>query len=115
MPELSSRLYLKVWRWVLYLAPLWWVLGLVFFVYHLTAVILFVFLLLHLRQTQQTISLPPSFFLLFFLVIFYGASLLIHAPDHEMRRVAAAFYNLSFWIMGLCLIAVMSNVFKSSD
>ncbi len=89
----------KILALVLYLVPLWWVLGLSPVVYHIAALLYFYFV-----ARKERLSLPlPSVFLLLFLSI-YVFSFSLHWMEFPLERGLASVYNLSIWFMGFLLL-----------
>ena len=111
----SDNRFLRFWKWAVLGAPVWWLLGFSLFIYHAMAFLLFFTMVYHFQKKPAGIFLPPSFFFLFSLGAIFLFSVLTHAFVYEPMRVAASLYNLSFWAMGLCLIAVMANSFSFSE
>ncbi|MDD5217214.1 MAG: O-antigen ligase family protein [Candidatus Omnitrophica bacterium] len=114
MPSADNP-YIKLWKWCLYGVPLWWVIGLSVFAYHLVALMLFASLVYARTREDQGIYLPLSFWPLFFMSLVHAFSLFIHAGPGNMDRAVASTYNLSFWVMGWMLIVVMANAFTRRD
>jgi hypothetical protein len=112
---MKKNFYLTVWGTVLVLAPLWWFLGMNLFVYHLTAGLFFMALIHESASRNRSLFVPPSARQLLLLIAIYVISLGIHMGSGEKGRVMASCYNLSFWILGMLMVLVMSNAFRVRD
>ncbi|OGW82989.1 MAG: hypothetical protein A2Z83_01300 [Omnitrophica bacterium GWA2_52_8] len=108
-PVLSGLM--RSWGWGLAFAPAAWFLGLNLVYYHLLALICFVSLIHICSFQNHTLYISTLCFTLFIFSLTYISSIIIHAPSGEGSRMIAAFYNLSYWIMGLVLIIFLSNIY----
>jgi O-antigen ligase len=95
----------------LYLAPLWWVLGVSIFIYHAVTIWLFLKLMIISINNHERIRIARPVRFLILITIIYGISLVINYPKNEIQRTMASLYNYSFWVMGLVLIVVIHNSF----
>jgi len=103
--------FLKIWQWAVIGAPLWWVLGLNLFFYHFFALVIFLGMVHRYDRQQRPIHVSATSILLLLIVAAYGFSVGIHSFSSDASRVVAASYNLSFWVMGLMVIVVLTNTF----
>lgn len=103
---------LSFWKWTVLGAPLWWVLGLNLIIYQGMALFLFIRLISFYQRQDRGIYLPSSCVIIFFLMLVYLFSILIHAQSFPVGRVMAAVYNLSYWMMGCFVIVVFANTFS---
>ena len=99
----------------LYLAPLWWVLGLSIVIYHIIALWLLTKMIVSSIVDRSRVAIPKKVVFLLLLIIIYGISIVINAHASQGQRVIASPYNYSFWIMGLILIVVVYNSFTLSS
>ena len=113
--ELGDNPFMKIWKGTVLGAFFWWLLGLNLFFYHLVAGLLFLGILFVAAKNPKGLFLPSSFFFLLLLSAIYAFSILIHASASDFSRVLAAFYNLSFWLMGLMLVVILANTFTFSQ
>jgi len=113
IPKQSS--VLGIWKWALLGAPLWWVLGLNLFFYHLMAVICVMWMVREMEKQNRDIWIAPSSFFLFFIFLISLFSILIHGYTSGTQRMLAAGYNATFWLMGFLLVTVFSNSFSQKD
>lgn len=97
------------------LAPIWWILGVSFFIYHAVSIFLWVGLLLISKKSNVSIKFPLLCLILILLIIVYIFSIILNIEDSENIRTIASLYNWSFWLMGLFLIIVVFNIFKVVD
>ncbi len=112
----TNNFYLKFWRWVVLGAPAWWFLGVNLGIYHLAALLLLIGMMQSSLAGNLPVFLSSSSKFLFAYVVIYAFSLTANAPTAgDSMRVIASAYNLSYWIMGLFLVTVMSNVFSLAD
>lgn len=97
------------------LIPLWYVLGIRFCIFHLLALLVFIKTILRRHADREKLSFPAeSIFLLAFIFI-YGLSFLLNSKDMPLVRALASLNNLSFWVMGFCLIFAVYNAFPRED
>jgi len=101
---------LRAWKWMVLGAPVWWVLGLNLIIYHLASFVLCLSVIHRYDRQNKTITISGSAFLLLLVAIVYASSILIHAFSSEFSRVVAACYNLAFWVMGILMVTVFSNL-----
>lgn len=99
----------------LFLAPIWWVLGVSIFIYHIVSVFLVFKLILVFSLGSRGLRAPTGLIPLLCLIIFYFISILLNMPFNDTIRTAASLYNWSFWIMGLFIILVIYNIFAIED
>ena len=97
---------------MIWAAPVWWLLGLNLLIYHVAAAVLLIAMVASWNRENRPIFLDFPIFLILFFVFVYGFSLAVNAEDSPPSRVLASAYNLSYWVMGLCLIALLSNLFS---
>ena len=109
-----GRSLLKGWSAVLLCAPVWWLLGLNLIVFHVTAYLLIMGLVLEGPRIRQRWLWTPISVLPLWIGVIGGVSLLIHLRTGDPERIMAAVYNLSFWFMGAMLIIVLSASFTAS-
>lgn len=114
MTEFKERMQ-KVWRWGALGAPLWWILGLNLAIYHAFAVLLFLFYLYAEGREREGFRFSGSALFLSLVSVTYFFTIVIHAVAGPSSRVVAAFYNLSFWIMGVMLSLVMAYIFTPAS
>lgn len=97
------------------LAPIWWILGFSFFIYHVISAFLFIGLFLILKRNNISIRIPKICLFLILLILVYTFSLILNIVRADTTRIIASLYNYSFWLMGLFLIIFVYNVFKFDD
>lgn len=113
---MNESLSYRIWSWAVMGALLWWCAGFNLFIYHLTALILFLGLTYVANRYSGGLLLPSSGIFILCISVFYFLSILIHAFFEEGGgRVVASFYNLSFWIMGFMLILVLATTFSKIE
>lgn len=96
------------------LIPVWWILGVRFFIFHLIALIILVKLFIIKSKDSSKISIPKE---VYFLLLFIGISILslaVNIKGIPLTRVLASLYNLSFWIIGFFIILVIYNSTKKN-
>lgn len=94
---------------IILLIPLWWILGIRFFIFHLTALIVAVKLFQRKRRNKQKIIFPLELYFLLAFIFIYILSLIINSPKIPLTRLLASLNNLSFWVMGFLLIFTLIN------
>lgn len=99
----------RLWTGVVACAAVWWFVGLNLFIYHIAAALLFLMLVQGLQDKKLFIG--PSAFFLTLLSLVYFVSIMIRSAVDGGGRSLAAFYNLSFWVMGILLVIAMSNTY----
>ncbi|UCC38816.1 MAG: O-antigen ligase family protein [Candidatus Aminicenantes bacterium] len=97
------------------LIPLWWVLGIKFLVFHLIALLTFIKLLAQRQKTPEKFIFPAEVFFLLGYIALYSLSLLINFKNISTWRFFASLNNLSFWVMGLLIVFVITNSIKRED
>lgn len=103
---------LSLWKWGVLAAPLWWVLGLNLLIYQSIAVFLFFRMAAWYQHEDRGVYLPAPCLFIFSLILIYFFSIVIHASSFPAARVAASFYNLTYWIMGFLIMVVLANAFR---
>lgn len=91
-------------------SPLIWLMGLNFLAYHLVAGLSGASVALRASRRGAGFRLPANTLFLLAFLASYALSLAINAPGAEPDRVIGSIYNLSYWGMGLLLIAAISNI-----
>ncbi len=101
--------------WAILLIPIWWILGIRFFIFHFLSLWVFVKLLIMKHRDKEKFIFPSeSYFLMAFIVI-YVASFFLNLKSIPLFRASASLYNLSFWIAGLLIIlAIYNSIDKES-
>lgn len=89
------------------LAPLWWLLGVSFFIYHFLALTV-LFLMLLFRG--QGLKINWGMILIAAYIVINATSIILNSGDADLSRIVAALYNLSYWIVGFSVVAVLFNV-----
>lgn len=107
--------HIRLWAGAVLLTPLWWVSGLSFMVYQITAFLMLLLMIHQAGRSGAAVFLPRTFFFLSLIILIYGFSFAIHAGSYPEIRSVASIYNLSFWLTGIALVAVLSNVFTVHD
>ncbi|MEM5875596.1 MAG: hypothetical protein QXX45_03450 [Candidatus Aenigmatarchaeota archaeon] len=96
------------------LIPFWWLTGINFIVFHLFSLIaLFKLAMLNIK-TNKIIKTPYVCFLLIFFILIYILAIILNIYESSFSRILAAFYNLSFWIIGLIVIILIYNKFETT-
>ncbi len=111
----GETLTYQTWRWVVLGALFWWFAGLNLFIFHFTAFFLFMGMIYMSNRSSGPTYVPPSSGFIFFIAVFYFLSIVVHSlfVGADGQRIVAAFYNLSFWIMGFMLVMALANAFNS--
>jgi len=91
------------------LIPLWWILGVKFFIFHLIALLAFMKVLLKKRKTNSKIIFPAEIYLLLIFTSVYFISLFINLRNIPALRLLASVNSLSFWIMGVLIVIAVHN------
>ena len=112
LPASDKDFALAVWRWGLWGAPLWWVLGLNLVIYHLLSFTLLFIVISRAERKGETVHFEGAGLYLIALTGVYMFSILLHFASSDMSRLLAGTYNLSFWVMGTSLILTLSNRFS---
>ena len=89
----------------LFLSPVWWVLGVTVFIYHFFA--FWSAISLVRRSDNKNFSL--SLVLLGLYIFIYSISIILASVDADFSRIIASLYNLSYWLMGWCILFVIIN------
>jgi O-antigen ligase len=97
------------------LIPLWWFLGIKFFIFHLIALVVLVKAFRQKHRQREKLVVPKGFYFLMAFIIIYFLSLLINLKDIPFSRWLASFNNLSFWMMGLFMVLAISNSIHKED
>jgi len=97
------------------LIPVWWFLGIRFFIFHLTALLITIKLFSQKRKNSQKILFPSELYMLSGFILIYILSLLINSPHIPIWRFFASLNNLSFWVMGILLIFTVYNSTSKED
>lgn len=97
------------------LIPLWYVLGIRLFIFHVLALLVFIKTILRGRAGRGKPSLPVENYLLLTFILVYGLSFLLNAKNMPTVRALASLNNLSFWLMGFCVIFAVSHAFPRED
>jgi len=97
------------------LIPLWYVLGVRLFVFHLLALLVVIKTILRRHADREKPSLPSENLFLLAFILVYGLSFLLNSKDMPMVRALASLNNLSFWVMGVCVIFAVYNAFPRED
>ena len=97
------------------LIPLWYVLGIRLFIFHFLALLVFVKTILRRHADRDKPSLPAENLFLLAFILVYGLSFLLNSKNMPMVRALASLNNLSFWVMGFCLIFAVYNAFPGQD
>lgn len=103
----------RFWGLLLLGAPLWWLLGFNFFIYHLASFFLLLRFSLQRSRSGSGLFFPPAFRFLLLYAVIYLFSVAVNFSEYPFSRVLASLYNLSFWLMGACLVLVLSNTFSA--
>lgn len=91
------------------LIPLWWILGVRFFVFHLIAFWIFLRVVFKKYKEKDRLAFPAEAMFCTAFIILYFLSLLINLKNIPSPRVLASLNNLSFWVMGLLVILAVHN------
>lgn len=105
----------RAWKWTIQGALFWWVLGLNLGFYHLSAGVIFFRKIFEKTRQNQGVYLPATLFPLIGIFCAYSASVLMHYENADSARLVAAFYNLSFWVMGMFLVVGLANIFSAKS
>ena len=97
------------------LIPLWYVLGVRLFVFHLLALLVFVKTILRRHADREKPSFPAENLFLLAFILVYGLSFLLNSKNMPMVRALASLNNLSFWVTGFCLIFAVYNAFPVQE
>ena len=97
------------------LIPLWYVLGIRLFIFHLLALLVFIKTILRRHADREKPSLPAENIFLLAFILVYGLSFLLNSKDMPLVRALASLNNLSFWVMGFCLIFAVYHAFPRED
>lgn len=97
------------------LIPLWYVLGIRLFIFHLLALLVFIKTILRRHADREKPSFPSENLFLLAFILVYGLSFLLNSKDMPMVRALASLNNLSFWIMGFCVIFAVYHAFPRED
>lgn len=98
------------------LMPIWWILGLNVIIFHFISLIMIVWNVMLLKKRRlHHVGINKISIILTAFILIYACSILINASSFETSRVIGSLYNLSYWIMGLFIIASISNINISSD
>jgi len=97
------------------LIPLWYVLGVRLFVFHILALLVFIKTILRRQADREKPSLPAENLFLLAFILVYGLSFLLNFRNMPMVRALASLNNLSFWVTGFCLIFAVYNAFPRQD
>jgi len=95
--------------WAILLIPLWWILGIRFFIFHFLSLWVFVKLLIVKHRDKDKFIFPSECYFLMAFITLYVASFFINLVNIPLFRASASLYNLSFWIAGLLIILVIYN------
>jgi len=90
-------------------APVWWVLGLNLGIYHCAALVMFMIVMQRSYEGVRPVTIFFPAIALSGLILILFFSLAIRVPTAEPSRIAASFYNISFWLMGLMLVLSLGN------
>ena len=101
--------------WAILLIPLWWILGIKFFIFHLIALFVFIKLIVTKRKKSEKIAFPTEIFFLLAFIIIYSLSLLVNFKSIPIWRFFASLNNLTFWVMGFLIIFIIYNSIKRED
>jgi len=97
------------------LIPVWWFLGVRFFIFHLIVMMLFLkYVILQKKKIIPNIRSAESIALLGFIGI-YLLSLLMNIKTIPTARIFASLNNLSFWVMGFILIVLIQSSLTRKD
>ena len=94
---------------LLLLTPIWWLIGLKFFILHLVSIILFFKMIIISKRNRIKIRINITHKLLLYFILVYVVSITLNIPFNEKSRIIASLYNLSFWIMGFFLMITIYN------
>jgi len=94
---------------VFLLTPLWWALGVNFFIYHLVALSVFARLLLGSARSQNPLKMPLRIYPFIFFLFFYAVSLLVNAGLRPAPRIFASLNNYSMLLMGGMIMLAVYN------
>ena len=98
-----------------FLIPIWWFLGVRFFIFHLIVMMLFLkYVILQKKKIIPNIRSAESIALLSFIGI-YLLSLLMNIKTIPTARIFASLNNLSFWVMGFILIVLIQSSLTRKD
>jgi O-antigen ligase len=101
--------------WTILFIPLWWILGIKFFIFHLIALFIFTKLVVNKRKKSKKIAFPTETFFLLAFIIVYSLSLLVNFKTIPIWRFFASLNNLSFWIMGFLIVSTIYNSINRED
>ncbi|EMY4796373.1 MULTISPECIES: O-antigen ligase family protein [Bacillus cereus group] len=104
-----KRLPISIARIGILLIPLWWILGLNIIIFHVISLLMFISALLYCKKSNQKVIYKGYSKLLLFFIFVYASSIVINSSAFEMNRVVGSIYNLSYWIMGFCIIVSINN------
>lgn len=97
------------------LIPLWFVLGIRLFVFHFLALLVFIKTVRGKDADREQPSLPAENLFLLAFILVYGLSFLLNSKNMPLVRALASLNNLSFWVMGFCIIFAVYNAFPRQD
>lgn len=97
------------------LIPLWWILGIKFFIFHFIALFVLIKLLVEKKRQSEKIRFSTEISILLAFVSLYFFSLLINFKNIPIWRLFASLNNLSLWVMGLLIIFIMYNSITKKD
>ena len=96
------------------LIPLWWIMGVKFFIFHLVTLLMFVWVLLKQRE-RTSLKMPLENYIFVAFIAVYMVSLVVNLSSIPFSRIIASVNNLSFWILGFLLIYIVYNSFERTD
>ncbi len=94
---------------VVYMLPIFWILGIKFFIFHLLALSIFIKTLMVSKKNNEKVKLSIEHKLLFTFIIIYTISIIVNIKTVEVSRVIASIYNLTYWIIGLFTMISIYN------
>lgn len=95
--------------WAILLIPLWWVLGIRFFIFHFLSIWVFLKLLIVKHRDKEKFIFPSECYFLMAFITLYAVSFFLNLKSIPLFRASASLYNLSFWIIGMLIIMVIYN------
>ncbi|WP_396335365.1 PssD/Cps14F family polysaccharide biosynthesis glycosyltransferase [Clostridium sp.] len=92
------------------LIPLFWILGIKFFIFHLASLVLFVNVIINKKRNNLKVKYNKLHYILLFFILSYSLSIILNFNMEDIKRIIASVYNLSYWIMGLLIMISFYNI-----
>ncbi|MFA6601083.1 MAG: O-antigen ligase family protein [Candidatus Omnitrophota bacterium] len=108
IPYLNTRIETDL-LLTLFLLPVWWVTGLSIVVYHVTALLIGIKLLVLSSRCNRPVRVPREMFCFVFLLLTYLISIAINVPLRPAQRVIASINNYVMLVMGFLIVLGVYN------